>query len=449
MITQDNVRLLKQSIDADNGTMAEEYFSNVHNVIELDNYPLTLLMRTSLRQAEIANNVIETGREYRAQSVEGPIVISPDDAEETLMEGLWLAAAIYVYAAQLENENVTFDTLPPYFVSMGVPTAFLNKLPESALELVKPKNKREDKERSIESLKKDLDKVIWFYEQGQFPQVGNTDLFYQLKDTKEIFYWDEQTEEYTEDKLLTSFAQTFSEPIKIQYSALNELLKAIMLNEEGVNKKVLEVINIFDKGKSINDVYKNSTGFSVFSSLSQRDYADATSLIPPVLMLLTGWSTLFLKDAVAFVQALKVFKTLQSYKKTYFFLPTGMVINAAAFYDVEIVNSRIGHTIIELLHAAMMVAVSKNRTADFIKASQISVSESKIKENYDAFSKIMVEFMVNNETDDEISSLANNFPELVDSLNSLMQKEKAELEFLQRKELVNTAEIPNVRIKGW
>jgi hypothetical protein len=107
MPTQENITLIKNTIRTSNATVKNEYFEQVLSMIVYnEGYSLEQLFSAANRQIDIANEVIETGQPFSGRTTEGNVIINLENANQILLEGLWLYIAIIAFADYSQNDRI-------------------------------------------------------------------------------------------------------------------------------------------------------------------------------------------------------------------------------------------------------------------------------------------------------------------------------------------------------
>lgn len=454
-MTPYNARILHNLISNESSATAEAYFMDVHNLVQEGNNPEQLLAG-ALRQVDIANNVIETGVPFTGQTVQGPINITEEDAEDVLIEGLWMVAAIYVYITQTQNENPTVAEIPSTFVQIGVPTVFLNKLPDSAIRLVQGRQATEEPEekdpgkKTYNDLVKNLSNMVFEYTADEFPEKGNPNVIYHARRDKESFYWDEKTGQYIKDDLLTSFERLFENAIKIQYHALKEVIESVKSDEKGTYEMLVRSARLTDTNATLEALTNKHANFDQVARVIQSPAA-IQSLIPALLDMFEDWSSLINQNEEAAIKAVQLFAVMQRLKRKYFVLPTGKILDNLNFFS-SMSGGVIRFSATELFLGLLISLSSKGKAANFVKASGANISANAVENAYKEFLSQAVSYLKREDENIEIAArlVFSDFPEILEDLKKDIVMSMAMQNFNNRTRLFDEKDTDSkVTVRGW
>jgi len=111
MLTSNDYTKISQLIDQNTGNQINSSFPIVHELIADGKASIDQLIQSSERQIEISNGVIETEESYEQQTRDGLVEITPQNAEEYLVQGMYLLAASLAYKVLLEESFL--DSISP------------------------------------------------------------------------------------------------------------------------------------------------------------------------------------------------------------------------------------------------------------------------------------------------------------------------------------------------
>lgn len=106
MVTQQNYNRLLTLVRQSSYASINDYFLQILDLAGQGTYNMSQILQACVKQIGVANRVIETGEQFSEQTAQGPITVIPEEAEDTLDDGLMLLISVLVFSHYAGYEDI-------------------------------------------------------------------------------------------------------------------------------------------------------------------------------------------------------------------------------------------------------------------------------------------------------------------------------------------------------